>query len=89
MNDLDLGKVGVFTTLQALGEERAGEVAKLAEELGYRVFWLGGSPQLANVRPLLEATDTLIVATSIVNVCANDPTEVAAEYASLARDFPD
>jgi probable F420-dependent oxidoreductase len=40
------------------------------------------------VRPLLEATDGLTVGTSIVNVWAYDPAELAADYAALERDFP-
>ena len=53
------------------------------------MFWLGGSPRLPSVRPLLEATESLVVATSIVNVWAYDPAQLAAEYATLARDFPE
>ena len=61
----------------------------LAEQLGYGTFWLGGSPRLPSVRPLLEATTSLIIATSIVNIWAYEPAELAAEHAALARDFPD
>src|ERR1700709_2671717 len=85
---MDLGRLGVWTTYRALGEEHAGEAAALAERLGYGTFWLGGSPRLPSVRPLLEATETLVVATSIVNVWAYEPAELAAEYAELERDFP-
>ena len=53
------------------------------------MFWLGGSPRLPSLRPLLEATEKLVVATSIVNVWAYDPAQLAAEYAALARDFPE
>ena len=59
------------------------------EELGYTAFWLGGSPRLPSVRPLLEATERLVVATSIVNIWAYEPAALAAEYAELARDFPE
>src|SRR3954471_24322676 len=86
---MELGTFGVWTTYRALGQEHAGEAARLAEELGYGTFWLGGSPRLPSVRPLLEASETLVVATSIVNIWAYDPAELAAEHAELARDFPD
>jgi probable F420-dependent oxidoreductase len=86
---MDLGKFGVWTTYSRIGEENAGEAARLVEELGYGVFWLGGSPRLRSVRPLLEATENLVVATGIVNVWAYDPAQLAAEYAALARDFPE
>ncbi|HEX7626579.1 MAG TPA: LLM class F420-dependent oxidoreductase [Gaiellaceae bacterium] len=85
---MELGKVGIWTSHRAIGEENAGEAARLVEELGYGTFWLGGSPRLSTVRPLLEATENLVVATGIVNVWAYEPAQLAAEHAELARDFP-
>ena len=85
---MDPGTIGVWTTYRAIGEDNAAEAATLVEELGYGTFWLGGSPRLPSVRPLLEATETLVVATGIVNVWAYEPAQLAAEYATLARDFP-
>jgi probable F420-dependent oxidoreductase len=86
---MNLGRIGVWTTWHALGEEHAGEAASLAEQLGYGTFWLGGSPRLPSVRALLEATTSIVVGTSIINVWAYDPAELAAEHDALARDFPD
>jgi probable F420-dependent oxidoreductase len=85
---MDLGQFGIWTTYRRIGEDRAGEAARLAEDLGYGVFWLGGSPRLPSVRPLLEATEALVIATSIVNIWAYDPAALATEYAALERDFP-
>jgi len=85
---MDLTKFGIWTTYRAIGEERAGEAARLVEKLGYGTFWLGGSPRLPWVRPLLEATDRLVVATGIVNVWQYEPAQLAAEHAALTRDFP-
>jgi probable F420-dependent oxidoreductase len=86
---MELGKIGVWTSYRVIGEENAGEAARLVEELGYGTFWLGGSPRLSTVRPLLEATENLVVATGIVNVWAYEPAQLAAEHAELVRDFPD
>jgi probable F420-dependent oxidoreductase len=86
---VDLGTIGVWTSHRAIGEENAGVAARLVEDLGYGAFWLGGSPRLPSVRPLLEATEHLVVATGIVNVWSYDPAELAAEYATLAQDFPE
>jgi probable F420-dependent oxidoreductase len=86
---MDLGRIGVWTTYRQIGEDNAGEAARLVEELGFGTFWLGGSPRLPSVRPLLEATDGLVVATGIVNVWSYDPAELAAEYVQLAEEFPD
>jgi probable F420-dependent oxidoreductase len=86
---VNLGQFGIWTSFRAIGEENAGEAARLVEDLGFGTFWLGGSPRLPRTRPLLEATDQLIVATGIVNVWAYDPADLAAEYAELDPDFPD
>ena len=85
---MDLGKFGIWTTYRRIGEDQAGTAAALVEELGYGVLWLGGSPRLPSVRPLLASTTNLVVATSIVNIWAYDPAELAGEYAALEREFP-
>jgi probable F420-dependent oxidoreductase len=84
-----LREFGIWTSYRAIGDENAGEAATLVQELGFGAFWLGGSPKLPTVAPLLEATDSLIVATGIVNVWQNEPTTVAAEHARLTESFPD
>ena len=85
---MDLGTFGIWTTYRRIGEDQAGTAAALVEELGYGVLWLGGSPRLPSVRPLLASTTSLVVATSIVNIWAYDPAELAGEYAALEREFP-
>ena len=84
-----LGTFGVWTSYRAIGEENAGEAASLVADLGFGTFWLGGSPQLSSVRPLLEADDTLAVATGIVNVWAYEPADLAREYSELSPRFGD
>jgi probable F420-dependent oxidoreductase len=64
---VDLGDVGIWTTYRAIGEQNAGEAAAVVEQLGFGTFWLGGSPRLPSLRPLLETTERIVVATSIVN----------------------
>lgn len=82
------GRVGVWTSYRPFGRERAGEAAKLLEQLGYGTWWLGASPHVPDVRPILEATSTLAAATGILNVWINDPAETAAEDAAVRADFP-
>jgi len=84
-----LGEFGVWTTYRAIGEENAGEAAKLVEALGFGTFWLGGSPQLPALRPLLDATERIVVATGILNVWASEPEQVASDLAELEAGFPD
>lgn len=85
---MQLGRIGVWSTYRAIGEESAGEAARLVEQLGYGAFWLGGSPQLPTVRPLLDATEQLVLATGIVNVWQYEPARLADEHAALVREFP-
>ena len=86
---MELGRFGVWTTYHAIGEENAGEAAKVVEDLGFGAFWLGGSPPVKATRPLLEGAGTLAVATGIVNVWATDPAIAAAEYHELAGEYSD
>src|SRR3712207_8978764 len=85
---MNIGRIGVWTSYYAIGREHAGEAAKLAEGLGYGAFWLGGSPPFGDVRPILEATSTLVAATGILNVWSNEPGETAAADAAVRADFP-
>src|SRR3954452_10068789 len=85
---MEIGKIGVWTSYRPFGVERAGEAAKLLEQLGYGTWWVGGSPHVSDVRPVLEAPSTLAAATGILNVWANDPADTAAADAALRADFP-
>ena len=86
---MDLGKIGIWTSFRPFGKERAGEAAKLVESLGYSAWWVGGSPHVPDIRPILEATSTLVAATGILNVWGNEPAQVAAQDAELRAAHPD
>lgn len=85
---MDIGDIGIWTSYRPFGIERAGEAAKLVEQLGYGAWWVGGSPHVPDIRPVLEATSTMVAATGILNVWSNDPGETAAADAALRADFP-
>jgi probable F420-dependent oxidoreductase len=85
---MDIGKIGIWTSYRRFGIERAGEAAKLAEGLGFGAWWLGSSPRVDDVRPILEATSTLVAATGILNVWSNEPADVGAADAAVRRDYP-
>lgn len=85
---MDFGDRGVWTSFWRIDEDEAGEAASVAEAAGYGAFWLGGSPRLAQVRPLLEGSERLVVGTSIVNIWSYDPTDLAREYTELEAGFP-
>ena len=85
---MDIGTIGIWSSYRPFGIERAGEAARLAEQLGYGAWWVGGSPHVPDIRPILEATTTLVAATGILNVWNNDPADTAQQDARLRAEFP-
>jgi probable F420-dependent oxidoreductase len=81
-----LGRFGVWRPFNGFGPEDAREL----EQLGYGALWLGGSPpaDLAAVEPLLEVTETITVATSIVNIWASPAKEAADSFHRIEARFP-
>ena len=84
MTKPDLGKFGVFHSGATPTE------AKEIEALGYGAVWVGGSPpaELDWVEPLLEATNTLQVATGIVNIWTAAPDAVAESFHRIDGAYP-
>ena len=80
-----LGRFGVWTGAPVTPEQAAD-----IEKLGYGTVWVGASPaaDLAFVEPLLEKTETLQVATGIVNIWTADAAEVAESYHRIENAFP-
>jgi len=85
---MDFGKYGAWTSYRRIGKENAGEAARAVEEAGLGTLWMGGSPRLEEMRPLLEGSEKLVVGTSIVNIWGYDPADLVAEHAALEADFP-
>jgi probable F420-dependent oxidoreductase len=81
----DLGRFGVWT-FGAVEPEQAAEI----EKLGYGALWVGGSPagDLAFVEPILEKTETIQVATGIVNVWTAPAEQVAESYHRIEGAHP-
>ncbi len=86
---MELTRFGIWSSLRGAEEPERREAVRLVEELGFGVFWVGGSPALSTLRPLLEATERLVIATGIVNVWQYEPAQLAAEFWELDTDFPD
>jgi probable F420-dependent oxidoreductase len=80
---MPLGQIGIWRRHQE-GTETVREI----EALGFSALWVGGSPSLTQVRPFLERSSTLTVATGILNVWQHEPPDVAAGHAQLTRAFP-
>jgi probable F420-dependent oxidoreductase len=85
---MDLTRFGVWISSRILDESSSAQAAALAEELGFGALWLGGSPRLPTLRPLLAGSERIVIATGIVNIWQYDPAELSAEYAQLEREFP-
>jgi probable F420-dependent oxidoreductase len=81
----DLGRYGVWT-FGVPKPEQAEEI----EKLGYGAVWIGGSPagNLEYVEPILERTESLQVATGIINVWTAPADEVAEAYHRVEDAYP-
>jgi probable F420-dependent oxidoreductase len=81
-----LGRFGVWRASALV----TPEVAVDLERLGYGTLWLGGSPDgdLRHAEELIEATSTLTLATSIVNMWKDDARTVAASFARIEANHP-
>jgi probable F420-dependent oxidoreductase len=81
-----LGRFGVWRAAPQVTPELAVEL----ERLGYGTLWLGSSPDgdLRQVQELIDATTTLTLATSIVNMWKDDARTVAASFARIEASHP-
>ena len=81
----DLGRFGVWT----LGTPKPEQAVEI-EKLGYGAVWIGGSPagDLKHVEPILERTETLQVATGIVNVWTAPAEQLAEAYPRIEDAYP-
>jgi probable F420-dependent oxidoreductase len=81
-----LGRFGVWRASSLVTPEIAVDL----ERLGYGTLWLGGSPDgdLRHAEELIEATSTLTLATSIVNMWKDDARTVAASFARIEANHP-
>jgi probable F420-dependent oxidoreductase len=81
----ELGRFGVWT----FGAPKPDQAVEI-EKLGYGAVWIGGSPagDLSYVDPILDATETLQVATGIINVWTVKAEEVAEAYHRVEGAYP-
>jgi probable F420-dependent oxidoreductase len=89
MTKPELGTYGVFghyTQWQQLPPEQLREI----EALGYGAIWAGGSPpaDLDWVEPILGATETLQLATGIVNIWTAAAGPVAESFHRIDAAYP-
>jgi probable F420-dependent oxidoreductase len=82
----NLGRIGIWVRHSGVSPE----VARELERLEYSTIWLGFSPaaELDVVDPLLDATERLIVGTSIVNVWTAPARTVAESFRRIEAKYP-
>ncbi|MFI8216098.1 LLM class F420-dependent oxidoreductase [Streptomyces sp. NPDC085932] len=87
-----VGRYGIWSVgLRSEEPDRRGELAEAAaelEELGFGAVWLGGSSSAAHAVPLIEATSTLTVGTSIQSIWQHEPDASGAAFAELESAHP-
>jgi hypothetical protein len=76
-----LGRFGVWRSASLVTPQLAADI----ERLGFGTLWLGSSPagDLVQAEELLDATTTLTLATSIVNMWQDQPEDVAGSFARV------
>jgi probable F420-dependent oxidoreductase len=81
-----LGRFGVWCSASLVTPQLAADI----ERLGFGTLWLGSSPagDLVQAEELLDATTTLTLATSIVNMWQDQPEDVAGSFARVRRRHP-
>ena len=81
-----LGAVGVWRGVNDLDPA----MAETIEELGFGTIWQGSSPRsdLRAAEELLAATESLHVATGIVNIWNSDPAQLADSYHRIEARYP-
>ena len=69
---MDLGRFGIWV----LASDVSANAARVIESLGFGALWVGGSPtgKLAEVQAALDATESMVVATGIVNMWRDEAT---------------
>jgi probable F420-dependent oxidoreductase len=82
----EIGRFGIWRSASLVTPEIAAGI----ERLGFGVLWLGSSPDgdLEQAEALLDATATLMLATSIVNMWKDQAGLVARSYARVQQRHP-
>ena len=82
----EIGRFGIWRSASLV----TPEIAVGIERLGFGVLWLGSSPDgdLVQAEALLDATTTLMLATSIVNMWKDQAGLVARSYARVQQRHP-
>jgi len=85
---MEIGKVGLWSILDATRASDSAAFARKVERLGYSAMWIPeavGREPFAHAGYLAGATERLIIATGIANIWARDPMTMMAGARTLAE----
>jgi probable F420-dependent oxidoreductase len=85
---MELGKLGVWASMDGMSAQEAAAFARRVEERGYRALWIPegrGRNALVLSSWLLAHTQRLTVATGIANIYARDAVAMASGQCALAE----
>jgi probable F420-dependent oxidoreductase len=89
---MSLGELGVWCpAFRGADAVQAARAAAELESLGFGALWIPGSgngPVIDDIRALLAATSSIVIATSIVSIWTHEPAEVARMQAELDDAHP-
>lgn len=82
----ELGTIGIWRHFSGIPSELAQQI----ERDGYGTIWLGGSPpeDLTSAEEILDATESVVVATGIVNIWSAAAPAVAESYQRIEKKHP-
>lgn len=89
---MELGRYGIWSAALrgggAPGGEQVVDAVGELEDLGYGTVWIGGSSDLADAEPLVQATSSITVATGILSIWDHEAADVADRQAALRAAHP-
>ena len=88
---MDIGRIGIWTFLDAPPAAQIPDIAAEIEALGYGAVWVPeavGRDPFVLAAMLLAATDRLTAATGIANIYARDPVTASSASKTLAEAHP-
>jgi probable F420-dependent oxidoreductase len=92
MDNMNLGKIGIWTWLDHLSANEAAELAQRADGWGYSALWIPeavGRDPFSLIGFLAARTERMIYATGIANIYARDPMATKAIWKTVSELAPD
>ncbi|MET9533246.1 LLM class F420-dependent oxidoreductase [Streptomyces sp. NPDC006649] len=86
------GTIGIWSgALHPADPGSRGEVSEAVaelDELGYGTLWIGGSPSMEDVVPVVDASRRITVATGILSIWQHSAADVAGRFAQVEKRHP-